>query len=550
MLDEKYWRGVEFRWHEKRIEELYPFKYESFVHTMYGMWLANKEGLDKVCATFLARIEDKNQRRDYSIRLSQRNRQHQQKREVSNAPDSFLEQLDVLYRMYASAYGLTVSDRDEISDDDRLSVIETLGAALTRPSQNRHELLKCYALANRRAKRPLLRILNHEKLVDYHINVICMLGYIGDGDDVRLLERLLLERYLVPIEQAKAELAAAALMSFGRLAQSGVMQANDTLDAMLKLDYWSQERFRHEDVPAFPYEMIVHVANAATIARKGNLNEICDRIAGRMPEDIRKKYGPKLRERTRLSVTVGPTDYDPPIAFRKMLRKRFNGDFDYPRPVPTRLELEESASLAIDMITHGDCEVVPVLLSWLERDWRDRSADGLSFCEIAVRGVGEFRVKEGIALLTQLYRKSNVPAGLRKAAAEAIAKTGDDSTVAILKQILQEDVIPKAERGHIAKGLVQLDLDVGREFLLEIYDTYLMQLEDGTSRNSAPFGVLSQMSDEKTLRRLLERKIQMADGIALRNVEALITRLQLNALPVEELIAIAKDDRFTPERID
>jgi len=118
--------------------------------------------------------------------------------------------------------------------------------------------------ANPEAKPILYRILANERAAFYHRNVWSMLGYIGDGADVRNLERSLLTDFSGVLTDGEGRVLRAKFDCLGLMCRRGIPEAEVAVDRMLLAEYWREILFKWFDdsvkeKPPFEYFSIASV---------------------------------------------------------------------------------------------------------------------------------------------------------------------------------------------------------------------------------------------------------------------------------------------------
>ena len=292
MISQGYWDDVEYELVRESLRDQFPFEYGMFVRMMCVRTIAGKSDVEELSKEFLSKIKNPSQKKHYQRRLSKERMKFLEFRQIDNEiPDDVRALLSRLYEQYAPTLGLDV--RRLTQRREQLSVEETIGSVFSTAEQKNEWLDDCFKRANPKAKNSVSEILDKKDYFRFHANAITILGYIGGDDDAKKLEQLILERYREKIPDGPVDQLDATFKSLGRMACRDVKEASDILDRMLKISYWTEERFGRKRFGHWKYFMFERVAVAATIARKANLEEICADVLTKMPEEYRRAFKSK-----------------------------------------------------------------------------------------------------------------------------------------------------------------------------------------------------------------------------------------------------------------
>jgi hypothetical protein len=125
-----------------------------------------------------------------------------------------------------------------------LTVDQTLQAVyLGIPDGQEDSLFNVYIRANRAAKPQLFALLEDETKVQYFHNILLMIAYIGEADDVGKIEGLL-GKYSGLLSEPEKVAVEAVFRSLGIMHRRGINEAGDKLDQMLKREYWTKHDLR------------------------------------------------------------------------------------------------------------------------------------------------------------------------------------------------------------------------------------------------------------------------------------------------------------------
>lgn len=201
--------------------------------------------------------------------------------------------------------------------------------------------------------------------------------------------------------------------------------------------------------------------------------------------------------------------------------------------------LEEVAS----KIQKGSPDVVPLLRRWLaeesDRVPVDESPERLV---LALRGLGAYRDTSSAELVSFFYKNATVGSALRPMAASTLVSIGAKESRPDLKAIVWDKRLQLDIRCRAAATLVELDDDLGREFLLLQYDLYRLEcktmhgLQMGSVRDT-----LEQISDEKLASAIRKRIAGEPNVVMQNNISTLLATMAINAESLERLETIATD---------
>ncbi|MCA9173403.1 MAG: hypothetical protein KDB14_02830 [Planctomycetales bacterium] len=191
-------------------------------------------------------------------------------------------------------------------------------------------------------------------------------------------------------------------------------------------------------------------------------------------------------------------------------------------------------------IEAADPSVVPIARRWLGKgsDVEQIPEDDPRLV-VALNGVEAYQDQESARLAGLLYRRAG--GAVRSAAAAAIAAIGTPAVLSDLKQIVWDQRLDLATRCRAAESLVQLNEDLGRQFLLLQYDLYRLELETFGGGNMGPAREALQRLGDESLRAELQRRIPTATGKLRRNIETLLEDMQINSESIPALVARVAD---------
>ena len=226
-----------------------------------------------------------------------------------------------------------------------LTIQETIGAAFS--PEGRPSFLR---LANTNAKPILYKILNDKSNEVYAGNIFIMLGFIGNGEDARVCEKLVADRYSGELNFLQSRSLLTLFQSLGRMGRRGVTGAPVILNKMVDLDYWKDSPIRWESIRNMHlndrtnqfegfehrFETVIRVFYSLAICDQTNLPKRAETI-------LSKVENKKLRSRLKLELnpsrafehakTISNLENAPlnPNT-RSFLPKLFNGDLKKPEP--------------------------------------------------------------------------------------------------------------------------------------------------------------------------------------------------------------------------
>ncbi|GEM_PF-6925669 len=155
-------------------------------------------------------------------------------------------------------------------------------------------------------------------------------------------------------------------------------------------------------------------------------------------------------------------------------------------------------------------------------------------------------------LLLAIYDKPSfaVLSLTRSQSVDALARIAAPDTVPVLRRAMDDESIRNSSRCEVARALVQHDIEEGRTFLLERYREYLDRLPNrfNTAWEVDPTDSLQQMSDAKVLAALIQMRETETEEMPQRNLDTHIQIMRLNGLAVSDLVKIALDDEWDPNR--
>jgi WD40 repeat protein len=193
------------------------------------------------------------------------------------------------------------------------------------------------------------------------------------------------------------------------------------------------------------------------------------------------------------------------------------------------------------MVKQGDPQAVPILREWLAADCDQPNREGAAVRLVqSLHGLGLFGDRRSLVAIVGLYERADCPAPVRDAAATAVARMATSSELDLLKQMVWDIQLSMKSRCEGAVALLDLEVSEGAEFLLMQYDLYRLEFRMVSTRHLAPvWTALERLDDERILQALDARLNEERNPTMQNNIRSLKERMQLNALPLGELMEIA-----------
>jgi len=434
-----------------------------------------------------------------------------------------------------------------------LTIDETLGSVFLRPIEGgiRH----LFKNSNPLAKGQLYEILSEPEHSEYHASLVCILGYIGDGDDAKRLEGIVRSRYSGVLSKPEKNTICVLFVSLGVMARRDVAEAKQVLDRMMTLSYWADVKFRyyppkHTARPPFEYESVARVTRGFAIAETGELRARIEKILDSIADPERKKYMEYRLDLTSLADYVREFKADEAVRITPELRaicRKLGQKYLGKAPPPAKPKDKPVSNRTLhEGISNGAPEVLPTLIDRLIR----HASEGRSAIKrpadiaVAIIGAERFRIEEAVPVLTRIYSDAEVSRELRYHALHAIAWINAPSAKAVLTDALQDETLPVGWRCWVAFALVGQDADVGREFLLRVYEQDLQRIRNKDGPRQMPHDVMARLDDLWMFDRLIELRNAETHDVARKNLENRIERVEVNRLALKELVSRAQDSNW------
>jgi hypothetical protein len=353
------------------------------------------------------------------------------------------------------------------------------------------------------------------------------------------------------------------------MASRGITDAQDILDQMTELEYWDQAQSGAgsgaKSSLLSKADILIEVVYAHAIAeqecsaRKKVLAELAEArmlggdryqldlarlraVAGALRNDAARV--PTTEERRRLDEagdrilkTLGLTS-----AAKSSRAELSTGD---ETGVPhDDLSLDDVREL----IKKGDASAVHTLRRWLAEDIEaERSGSQDRKLIVAIEGLAAFHDHSALERLKTLYGRGwRAPSAVPSVTARAIAALSSSDELDLLIDITQDRQLLLSARCEAAAGLVRLDDDLGRQFLMEQYDLY--RLERSTTNRSGMEPVrrtLENLDDSEIVSALRGRLPIETDERMRKNISTLIDRMTVNGETIDTLKSYAADTSWS-----
>lgn len=210
----------------------------------------------------------------------------------------------------------------------------------------------------------------------------------------------------------------------------------------------------------------------------------------------------------------------------------------------------ESLTTIASKIQIGDPHVVPILQRWLAQE-SDKGAvhEATEKLALALHGLGAYRDAESVELVSNFYRKAPVGSALRQMAASTLASIGAKESLPDLKAIVWDQRQQLETRCRAAAALVELDEDLGREFLLLQYALYRLERKTMHGWNMDPVrDTLEQIHDPQLISALEKCVADETNTTMRNNIRTLIARMEINAESLENLRTMAANTSWVEGR--
>lgn len=284
--------------------------------------------------------------------------------------------------------------------------------------------------------------------------------------------------------------------------------------------------------------LILHCQDTHAGSIATNQNDLVNRVREHM---VSSEFDVSLIEKLRDADTE-----DTRKLLCELLNYSIKGDAipELPAALRKSLEADVRAEAGRALVTLGSGCVVPVLRGWLREDAaKSGVTEQDQTLEIAIQGLGEFADKESLVRIAGVYQTASCHGQLREAAAEAVAAIGGSDETNILSQIVWDECLDIGVRCDAAAALVRQGSGMGREFLLTVYDLYLLRLKtQGTSDSRVARKQLERIGDTELMSSLKLRAERETHKTARNNINSLLGEMAICAMPIEQVIEIAQND--------
>lgn len=225
-----------------------------------------------------------------------------------------------------------------------LTIEETLGAVFMQEVGPRGSVgWAILASANPNAKPQLYQLLHNKDIAEYHANILLMIGYIGDENDVLLLEEWHSQSFEGELSFDEFQAIRTVFSSLSTMSRRGIQPAQTLLGQMSTPDYWEQRRDNFTLPPEAapgplagqPVDVFVFPALGAYAASgaddwKKKIQMYLDQIDD---ADVKAFMSSQLEEgrMEKYRKSVVEASYPPiPEETRRALGQMFNGDMENP----------------------------------------------------------------------------------------------------------------------------------------------------------------------------------------------------------------------------
>ncbi len=219
-----------------------------------------------------------------------------------------------------------------------LTIAQTIGTVYVESIDT--SLFNLYRHANPKSKKYLYRILADKNQIQYHHSVWRILGYIGDGADVKLLEKTV-NTYSGLLDDNEQDNLIAMFDCLGLMCARDIKEASTLVDKMQNIKYWKNAGFKLSSNPTlrsheFEYDMIFLLMAGYSLSGSSDLSERSQQIVKGI-QNPDEKSGMQGATNPALLLSHGAntrkTENDPISTMERIeVAKLFNGDLQNPRP--------------------------------------------------------------------------------------------------------------------------------------------------------------------------------------------------------------------------
>jgi len=203
---------------------------------------------------------------------------------------------------------------------------------------------------------------------------------------------------------------------------------------------------------------------------------------------------------------------------------------------------EEDIEAVRKRVNEGDPSVVPVLKQWL-RDESSKGPVGAGSIKLllAIWGVGEFGLDSQGATLSGLYHDATAQTRVREAVVSAAARIGTSGARRLLVEGMNDTTLARHRRYEAAATLVEMGDEAAREFLIDGYKAYLVEITTKHSWDQSVRDAIEHLTDAKLMERLEALKPKQTDQRAKNNITTLLNVMRISALDTAELLKLAEE---------
>jgi hypothetical protein len=195
------------------------------------------------------------------------------------------------------------------------------------------------------------------------------------------------------------------------------------------------------------------------------------------------------------------------------------------------------------MINVGDPAGVPIVMKGLDQLLtKDYSLETHNMTFAVLRGVKEYRLEDAGPTLAAIYQNPRTPREVRDVIADAAAAIHTPAARRFLKVILQDPELRSRSRIQVLGAMVWLKDDAARKELFQDYSKALLTRPNQDLDVSFAPSVVAELEDEALIAQIKKLSETTRDMDARESAAAMVQRMELNRMPVADLLKIAEDD--------
>ena len=455
--------------------------------------------------------------------------------------------------------------REVWGDRVELDIPETLGSVYRMPVEDQKRCLKFWARANPEAKPYLYKILEDASQTAYHRNVWLILGYIGDDNDVRLLER----NIVLDIRTKFPDLDEDVCILFealGLFCSRGSRPALALADRMQQFSYWRDEVFQWSDtelrrVDSRRFLPLSYFTIGYIFSLNEDIEERVSIVAAERGRDPAKYLDDNLKTMLRNARRLRGYETERITAGeRRHLASLFNGDLENPgrrgvlSPASARKpSTEDEGKLFTQYFLDRDVRAVPIYRERLRLVLKDGPVGWMrSWAGDSIQAAAVFGDTATLPALRQFLTHESFDDSVKQIAADAIARIGAREDIDLLKDMMKDENLYYRTRCFAAESLVKLGHQEAGGFLLSGYERFREEFRSWPHSESAePATPQKQFEwtrdslarlDVPELIEAVEQHVQAEPaGVPRRNVEDLVDAMRKNRRDLEQLREVASN---------